>query len=181
MLREITKICRAGRGAECTELVLARKGLQRLTGLDSFPNLQSLWINNNQLVTLENLNGNFRLKALYAHNNGICSLKGSLTSLRSLNELDLSCNNIRDAEKVEKTLMCLGSLEALNLSNNPCCEEADYRLRIVHAIPSLKVLDCHVVQDWERIQVGALNDSGVPLLHVNGVTRTGRTSTVRAG
>eukprot|EP00892_Ulva_mutabilis_P010210 jgi/Ulvmu1/7561/UM037_0105.1 len=135
---------------ECTELILGRNGLQHLAGFHAFPNLRSLWINHNNLVTLENLEHNFRLQALHAHHNRICSVKGALSSLRSLKELDLSSNCIRDVEKVQKTLACLQSLEVLNLANNPCCEEAEYRLKLIHAIPSLKILDCHVIWDWER-------------------------------
>ena len=27
------------------------------------------------------------------------------------------------------------------MQGNPCCEEPDYRLHVIHAIPSLRVLD----------------------------------------
>lgn len=33
---------------------------------------------------------------------------------------------------------------------NPCCEEPDYRLHVIHRIPSVHVLDQHVVTDQER-------------------------------
>jgi hypothetical protein len=39
---------------------------------------------------------------------------------------------------------------------NPCCEEPDYRLTVVHHMPSLEVLDQHKVTHQERHKAKAL-------------------------
>lgn len=36
------------------------------------------------------------------------------------------------------------------MQGNPCCEEPDYRLMVIHAVPSLRVLDLHQVTAAER-------------------------------
>lgn len=36
------------------------------------------------------------------------------------------------------------------VQDNPCCEEPGYRLRMIHAIPTLLVLDLHVITPDER-------------------------------
>jgi Leucine-rich repeat (LRR) protein len=75
--------------------------------------------------------------------------------MKFLQQLDLSCNQLRNLHKIKSMLAQFQKLELLNLMGNPCCEEADYRLTLIHAIPSLKVLDCHGVQPWEQMQVNA--------------------------
>lgn len=134
---------------------MTRKGLQHLLGLEAFPDLRSLWIDHNNLVVLDHLDHNFRLKALYAHDNKICTLEGSLRCLKSLNVLDLSGNCIRDVQKVTKALADLVHLETLNLVGNPCCEETSYRLLLIHSIPSLRILDGHVILKSERKKVAS--------------------------
>ena len=44
-----------------------------------------------------------------------------------------------------------------DLYGNPLSEEADYRLHVIRAIPSLHVFDRHVVTDEERILASKLN------------------------
>lgn len=139
--------------AECTELFLAHKGLQHLHGFESFPNLRALWINDNELAVLDNLTKSFRLESLYAQNNKICTLKGSLKYLKSLKVLDLGGNYICDVHQVQKALSVLDQLETLNLAGNPCCEEIGYRSMIIYSMPSLRLLDCYVISEAERNKV----------------------------
>jgi len=90
------------------------------------------------------------VEALYAHNNKIGSLKGSLGHMKFLETLDLSQNRLRDLEKMLLYLERFHFLRQLNLKGNPCCEEPDYRLQVIHRLPGLGVLDQHVVTDAER-------------------------------
>ena len=46
----------------------------------------------------------------------------------------------------------LHTLEYLELQENPCAEEPNYRLRIIAECPSIHVLDRHIVTDEERKQ-----------------------------
>ncbi|KAJ9533417.1 hypothetical protein QJQ45_026499, partial [Haematococcus lacustris] len=135
---------------ECTELYLGNKGIEKLRGFEPFVSLESLWLNNNKLKKLNNLDANIRIKTLYAHNNQICTLKGSLACLHFLDTLDLSNNQLRDLDKLVAQLGKLKFLKTLNLKGNPCCEEPDYRMLLVHRLPSLEVLDQHAVSDTER-------------------------------
>jgi hypothetical protein len=43
-----------------------------------------------------------------------------------------------------------------NPQDNPCCEEPDYRLQVVDAMPNLKVLDQHVITAAERLKARGL-------------------------
>lgn len=51
--------------AACIELFLGNKGIEKLRGFESFVNLQSLWLNNNRLKKVNNLEANFRIRTLY--------------------------------------------------------------------------------------------------------------------
>jgi len=100
----------------CTELHLAGKKIEVIWGFDRFVNLEELWLNNNkvravacehergppshapsvcvrclgmrcsQLTAIENLESNFRLKKVYAHDNQItcvcCQAVAKLVSFR---------------------------------------------------------------------------------------------------
>jgi hypothetical protein len=44
----------------------------------------------------------------------------------------------------------------VGVQGNPCCEEPDYRLTVVHHMPSLEVLDQHKVTPQERHKAKAL-------------------------
>lgn len=52
--------------ADCTELYLGHKGIERLRGFEPFVSLESLWLNGNRLKKINNLDGNFRIRSLYA-------------------------------------------------------------------------------------------------------------------
>mmetsp|Transcript_21219 Transcript_21219/g.55393 ORF Transcript_21219/g.55393 Transcript_21219/m.55393 type:complete len:351 (-) Transcript_21219:80-1132(-) len=135
---------------ECTEVYMGEIGLEKIRGFEKLKNLECVWLNNNKLKYINNLDINFRIKVLYAQYNDICSLKGSLAVMSFLNTLDLSHNNLRDLEKLLTYLEKYKFLKHLNLKGNPCCEEPDYRLHVIHRIPSVHVLDQHVVTDQER-------------------------------
>ena len=54
---------------ETTEIFMGNQNIQGIINSDKFPNLEVLWINNNQFEKLEGLDSNFRIKFLYAYNN----------------------------------------------------------------------------------------------------------------
>mmetsp|Transcript_22596 Transcript_22596/g.27269 ORF Transcript_22596/g.27269 Transcript_22596/m.27269 type:complete len:349 (+) Transcript_22596:220-1266(+) len=138
---------------ECTQLHLGGKGIEKLEGFERLKNLEVLFLNNNKLTHISHLESNFRLRRLYLANNKLFTLKGdSLKALRNLNQLDLTNNNLRDLKKVLANLEHLKFLRELELIGNLCCEEPDYRLLVIHKIPSIQVLDSRVVSDDERQQ-----------------------------
>ncbi|KAF4132600.1 hypothetical protein GN958_ATG02690 [Phytophthora infestans] len=59
----------------CTELYMANKRINKIANFDAFVNLDVLWINDNQIQEHDGLNGCFRLKQIYAHNNCIRYVK----------------------------------------------------------------------------------------------------------
>lgn len=52
--------------ADCTEIYMGGMGLVSLHGFHLLGNLEVLWVDNNQLKYINNLETNFRVKALYA-------------------------------------------------------------------------------------------------------------------
>ncbi|KAJ0410251.1 hypothetical protein P43SY_002583 [Pythium insidiosum] len=134
----------------CTELYLAARGIERLANFDGFANLEVLWINDNQIERLDGLDGCFRLKQLYAQNNRIRTLDGSsLPHFKFLRELRLYDNKLHNFSATLGVLSRLHHLEDLDLFSNPLQEEDNYRLHVIRTVPSLLVLDRHVVTDEE--------------------------------
>ena len=83
----------------------------------------------------------------------IASLKGSIRHFTFLQILNLEDNCISDLHKVLETVHSFQFLRQLVLKGNPCCLESNYRLHTIHRVPSLHVLDYHVVTDQERQSV----------------------------
>jgi len=134
----------------CTEVHLGDQNLQEVTNFDKFPNLECLWLNNNKLEKLEGLETNFRIRDLYLQDNKLKTLEGSIQILIHLRILDLRNNELRDLDKTLEFLKDHKQLIQLDLSDNPVAEEPNYRLRVICAIPSVKVLDRHVITLEDR-------------------------------
>lgn len=114
-------------------------------------NLEVLWLNNNKIERVVNLDQNFRIKQLAVQDNVIRSLKGSLRYFKFLAFLDLENNNLRDLQEVLAHLEHFQFLKTLNLKGNPCCDDTkDYRLHVIHRVPSIHILDHRVVTNKER-------------------------------
>lgn len=145
---------------DCTELSLGGRGLEQLAGFERLVNLEVLWLHDNKLSCLNNLDHNIRIRQLYAHNNRLCTLKGSLLKLKFLTHLDVSHNQLKGLSKVLSTLQKLRFLQELNLQGNPCCEEPQYRLLMLSALPGLQLLDHHEVTTLERQQAAWLTAAG---------------------
>ncbi|KAI9987525.1 hypothetical protein PInf_023566 [Phytophthora infestans] len=141
----------------CTELYMANKRIDKIANFDAFVNLEVLWINDNQIQELDGLDGCFRLKQLFAHSNCIRSLEGSsLPHFKFLLELRLYGNKLKDLRGTLRVLSRLSHLRDLDLFGNPVVEEENYRLQVIRAIPSLDVLDRHVITDDERARAARL-------------------------
>lgn len=136
--------------ADCTELHLANRGIDKLADFHRFANLECLWLNGNCLAAVEGLDTNFRLQELYIHDNLISTLAGSLGVLSFLRVLDASNNKLSKLRAVLQYLSKLHFVESLNLSGNACCQETGYREAVIKAMPSLCILDNLVVSTAER-------------------------------
>jgi hypothetical protein len=105
-----------------TELALGNRGLEVLEGFQLFPNLECLWLQNNALTELTGLDTNVRLRRLYAANNRVSSLRGSLLAFKHLEELDLSDNAVSNLGVCLETLCVAG-----RTSVNDTSEDQDNR------------------------------------------------------
>eukprot|EP01028_Stygiella_incarcerata_P001661 TRINITY_DN1299_c1_g1_i1.p1 TRINITY_DN1299_c1_g1~~TRINITY_DN1299_c1_g1_i1.p1 ORF type:complete len:469 (+),score=134.18 TRINITY_DN1299_c1_g1_i1:149-1555(+) len=151
-----------------TELDLSGQGLTSIpSSVASYIHLEVLRISRNAIGRIENLisdplsysvteklpasrRGCVGLRRLYAEDNAIHTLEGSLKHLKHLEVLVLSGNRIKDMETCVQRLRHLNGLRELDLSGNPVAQEAGYRLRMIHVFPKLDVFDKHVVTDRER-------------------------------
>ena len=124
-------------------------------GFEAFPSLECLWLNDNRLRQIDNLDANCRVRELYVHRNVLTSLEGSLRRFKFLQILDLSENELTGLTSIIEQLAGFRCLEQLTLRGNPCCQEANYRDNVLAALPSLEVFDSHVVTLHERKQVRA--------------------------
>jgi hypothetical protein len=71
-----------------TEIHLGGKGITRLANFETFLSLDTLWINNNKLTSLRGLENNFRLQHIFAHNNIIRRIQGTLEVFSYINYAD---------------------------------------------------------------------------------------------
>lgn len=136
--------------ASCAELHLGRKGISELFWFEKFTSLHTLWLNNNELISLAGLENNTRLLNLHCHNNRIMRIGGTLRMLKYLVTLTLNCNALNDMDDVLGELQHLSKLTYLDLFDNPITQEDNYRLRVIAALPWVQVLDKHEVGDHER-------------------------------
>lgn len=95
------------------------KNITQLAGFERLVNLEVLWVHDNQLRAINCLEHNTRIKQLYAHNNRLCTLRGSITQLKFLTHLDISHNQLKRLDKVTATLQKLRFLQELNLQVSP--------------------------------------------------------------
>jgi len=134
----------------CSEMYLGRKGIVFLGNFEGFDNLTDLWINDNEITSITDLDNCVRIRRLYAHNNRIRNLYGSLQFMKFIEVLNLANNNIKDLSTVLQQLSIFRSLSQLDLSGNPVAEETAYRMQVIDKLPQVQVLDCSKVKSVER-------------------------------
>lgn len=144
-----------------TELHLGQSGLERIDGeaLRQYPFLERLWLNGNRISRVIGLEPSWRLKELYLHDNAITSIISpscSLWHLRHLETLDLSNNLLQGLAPTLDALQTKLSLTSLNLTGNPLCDEASYRLAVVHKLRSVALLDASAVTADQRQRAAEL-------------------------
>jgi hypothetical protein len=130
---------------ETTEIVLSNRNITKLVNFEFFENLEALWLNQNMIKEIKNLDNNFRIKHLVLSNNLIYNLEGSLTKMKFLKILLLDNNKLRNLDLQLNILKNFKFLENLNLFGNPLSEEPEYRNRVINNIIILKILDRHII------------------------------------
>jgi len=71
-----------------------------------------------------------------------------------LKEIYLRNNHVESLQEV-RHLMNLTELRTLWLSQNPCAEDPDYRIKVISMLPQLQKLDNFVVEEAERFDAAA--------------------------
>lgn len=141
----------------CSELHLGYKNISKLKEFEKFISLDTLWLNNNRLSSIEGLEENFRIKNLFLHGNRLKTLTiGSFEVFGFLNQLTLYDNELEGLDNVLKELKSLRYLTVLDLYNNPIAQEDNYRLRVLGELTTLDTFDKHKITDEERIEAKLL-------------------------
>ena len=102
-----------------TSLVMNDKGISGLTGLQEFSLLDNLWVNGNELTSLD-VSRNPLLKFVFAENNQLTSL--NVSNLTVLEKLEVSNNELTALNLEDNSLLQLlglknNSLEAIDISS----------------------------------------------------------------
>jgi hypothetical protein len=93
-----------------TSLVMNGKGITNLAGISAFTKLDNLWINDNQLTTLD-LSRNTGLKFVFVNNNELTNI--NVRTLTILEKLSVTGNSLSRLDISNNT-----ALQTLNVKNN---------------------------------------------------------------
>lgn len=142
---------------ECTEIHFSDRRLTDLTKFEDFPNLEVIWLNNNRLKTLDGIHTNFRIKHVYCKNNQLINLDG-IRKFKFLETLFVSYNQLEGLDKFLNFLSRnFAFLEYLEMQENPLAAEPHYRLRVIKALPSVRLLDQQMITIIEREKAAKLD------------------------
>mmetsp|Transcript_27341 Transcript_27341/g.52038 ORF Transcript_27341/g.52038 Transcript_27341/m.52038 type:complete len:265 (-) Transcript_27341:604-1398(-) len=107
-------------------------------------------LSDNDVVRLEGFPRLPRLRTLLLNNNRIARIGEDLgDAIAGMEMLVLTGNRITNLADLNN-LSSLTKLERLSLLDNPVCKKENYRLYVIHRLPSLKVLDFCKVKQKER-------------------------------
>jgi protein TilB len=132
------------------EITLHQFDLEKLENLDLIPQVEILYLQNNQISKIENLTKLKSLKYLQLALNNISKIE-NLTALESLEKLDLTVNFVKNPMDVLE-LVGLEHLRELYLTGNPCSQVKGYRKYVITVLPQLKILDSKEITTSERIE-----------------------------
>ncbi|XP_046664404.1 uncharacterized protein LOC124357051 isoform X2 [Homalodisca vitripennis] len=118
---------------------------------EKFKNLTKLDLSHNYITKLVGINSQSfpNLEVLDLSNNQICSLS-ELIGLRSLVELYMSHNFLKDYEDLTYHDNAWQSLKVLDLSFNPFPRSNAYRHTCLYYLPGLEYIDGSLVEEAER-------------------------------
>ncbi|CAH2246738.1 phosphatase 1 regulatory subunit 7 [Pelobates cultripes] len=147
-------------------LFLGKNKITKLQNLETLTNLTVLSVQSNRLTKIEGLNSLVNLRELYLSDNGIQVLEG-LDNNNKLTTLDVASNRIKRIENIrhltelqefwmnDNLVENWGDLEELSgalalqtvyLERNPLQKDAQYRRKIMLALPSVRQIDATFVR-----------------------------------
>ncbi|XP_025910111.1 leucine-rich repeat-containing protein 23 [Nothoprocta perdicaria] len=135
-------------------LELRGNKLESTAGLN-LPKLKTLYLAQNVIRSLEGLEGLGQLTTLHLRDNQLETLDGFCSTMKCLQYLNLRSNAISNLQEVAK-LQVLPMLRALVLLDNPCSDEADYRVEVLVMLPHLERLDKDFFEEDERTEANKI-------------------------
>jgi len=142
-------------------LYLQNNKIQKIENLDSLPNLEYIYLNNNQIQKIENLETFPNLEILYLQNNKIQKIE-NLETLPNLKTLDLHNNQIQKIENLET----FPNLEILYLHNNKIS-----RIENLETLTNLEILYLHNNKISRIENLETLTNLKYLYLHNNKISR----------
>lgn len=107
-----------------------------IEGLETLTELKELYLSENRLKSIENLDGNVQLTVLDISKNQIEQLD-NLQVLVHLNELWFNDNQIKNAEELTK-LVSMHTLKCIYVHDNPAFDrEENYRAKVLLLLKQL--------------------------------------------
>ncbi|CAB1335268.1 unnamed protein product [Coregonus sp. 'balchen'] len=150
LLRELWVVeCQLTNCHQLQKLYIYDNQISKIENLESLVNLQVLWLNNNFITHIEGLNTLQKLRELNLADNNIEKIGHSLDPNISIENLNLSGNKISSFK--ELTLLApLPSLRELGLkdpqsSPTPVCLLCNYATHVLYHMPGLQRLDTYDV------------------------------------
>eukprot|EP00850_Spirogloea_muscicola_P019245 SM000187S03862 [mRNA] locus=s187:64028:65688:+ [translate_table: standard] len=142
--------CRHGsRSWRCGFLAEARRR-RRWRPQDQYGSID---LSDNEISKLEGFPLLRRLNTLLLNNNRVMRISPALgASLPALHTLVLTGNRLQNLADLDG-LAALGSLRALSLLDNVVAKKPNYRLYVLHKLPSLRLLDFRKVKHAELAEV----------------------------
>ncbi|XLS28156.1 hypothetical protein ACJD0Z_13205 [Flavobacteriaceae bacterium M23B6Z8] len=102
------------------DLILNNKGITDLSGIEDFKNLENLWVNDNQLTSLD-VSNNSKLKFVFADNNDLTTLDvANLTDLEKVGAANnqLTSVDVRNNLNLQLLVVPANSINAIDVTNN---------------------------------------------------------------
>ncbi|KAJ3059927.1 Protein tilB, partial [Podochytrium sp. JEL0797] len=140
------------------EVTLHQFDIEKIENLDVYcRHLEILYLQNNQISKIENLNKLKELQYLNLALNNITKIE-NLERCESLSKLDMTVNFVSDPLDLE-SLKNNEMLRELFLVGNPCTQVDGYRDFAIATLPQLKMLDGKEIERSERIAASQVYDA----------------------
>ncbi|GBG28651.1 U2 small nuclear ribonucleoprotein A' [Hondaea fermentalgiana] len=131
-------------------------------------------LTDNEIEVVENFPRLKRLKWILLSNNRVARIRDQVAeAVPGLRVLVLANNRISLLSEIDK-LAAFTSLEVLNLEDNPVQHQTNYRLYVIHKIPSLIILDHDRVRARERDDAARVFGSAQGQAFVSKVQQQGK-------
>ena len=152
--KQLTSMRGLGRMPQLRWLYLQQNAIERIDDLQGCPRLRTLWLFRNKIAKLENLHDLGELRELWVQSNRLTRIQG-LDDLVALKDLQLSGNPITDYRDLPR-LARLPSLETVSFRDAhfmPHCPVSDrdgYRTAMLRALRHVQIFDGQPITKTDR-------------------------------